>query len=164
MGQAKSRGSFAERVQQAHDRVESLRPPSIECVHCKSGITELINLEPPAHAGLDAAFSGLCLHCGLINYAIFGPEANVREAYRLLALDKLERYKARRPEPIDCDTCKAKLIDVAELPTEGMRGITSAHAASCAACRKPTYLVLGDPKAVADVRQKLAAAGFMEST
>lgn len=162
MGQAKSRGNFEARVQQAQDRVRSLRPASIECVHCKTGISELMDLEPPAHAGLDAAFSGLCLHCGLVNYAIFGPDANVREAYRLLALDKLERYKSRRPEPIECETCHTQLIDVAELPTEGMRGITSAHAASCSACRKPTYLVLGEPKAVAEVRQKLAAAGFME--
>lgn len=163
MGQAKSRGILEARIQQARDRVESLRPTSMECVHCKAQISDLIDLEPPSHAGLDAAFSGLCLHCGLVNYSIFGPEANVREAYRLLALDKLERYKSRRPEPINCETCEAKLHDVTELPTEGMRGITSAHAAPCTGCRRPTYLVLGEPRAVAEVRQKLAAAGFMES-
>lgn len=161
MGQAKIRGDFSERLKQAKDRVESFRPASMDCVHCKEKITEFTDLEPPARVGLDAAFCGLCLHCGLVNYAIFGPEDNVREAYRVLAMDKLNRYKARKPGPIECETCKRPLSDVVELPTEGLPGIASAQAASCNVCHKPTYVIVGEAKAVEGVHQKLQAAGFM---
>lgn len=161
MGQAKNRGAFEDRVNQAKEKMESLKPATIECVHCKAEVGDLIDLEPPASAGIDAAFSALCLKCGLLNYKIIGPENKVREVYRKLAFDKLDRYKARRPDPIACDSCKSMLNDVTELPTEGMPGITSAHAASCLACEKPTYVIKGQPKAVSEVKQKLTAAGFL---
>lgn len=161
MGQAKMRGSEQERIDQAQQKVKDLRPSAIECVHCKTSVTELVDLEPPKSAGLTAAFSGVCLHCGLLNYAIFGPAENVREAYRKLALDKLERYKSRRPDPIACDTCATMLENVMELPTEGMSGLLSAHAAFCTACQEPTYALKGTPEGVSFVRARLLQAGFM---
>lgn len=139
-----------------------LRPASISCVHCQQMVVKPNDLCPPPNAGLTGAFAGLCGHCGLMNYAIFGPPDNVREAYRKLALDKLDRYKSQRPDSIACDTCQAPLAQVSELPTEGLQGVRSAHVAECLPCRKRTFSLVGDPEAIQGMRAVLQSTGLMD--
>jgi hypothetical protein len=75
MGQAKQRGTQQERETQARARVESLKPASIVCNHCKEEITEVHTMDTRGVQGIDGAFAGIC-SCGHTTWAVAGgPEA-----------------------------------------------------------------------------------------
>lgn len=75
MGQAKQRGTKEQREAQAKAKIESLKPASIVCNHCKAEITEVHTMDTHGMRGIDAAFAGMC-SCGHTTWAIAGdPEA-----------------------------------------------------------------------------------------
>jgi hypothetical protein len=75
MGQAKLRGSHAERVELAKARIEALKPTTITCNNCRTGITDIQVMDSRGLAGVRAAYAGMC-QCGHTTFAFQGdPEA-----------------------------------------------------------------------------------------
>ncbi|PPC84385.1 MAG: hypothetical protein CTY35_01905 [Methylotenera sp.] len=65
--------------------------------------------------------------------------------------DRVQQAKvtnqAARPEHLVCNECHAKITDIHQLDTKGMRGIRVAYAGVCT-CGSTTYGIQGDQDAV----------------
>jgi hypothetical protein len=85
MGQAKSRGSHAERVELAKARIEALKPTIITCNNCKAGITDIQVMDSCGLAGIRAAYAGMC-QCGHTTFALQGEPEDVAAA--MVALER----------------------------------------------------------------------------
>jgi hypothetical protein len=72
MGQAKHRGSQAERIRQAKERIEALKPEFIVCNNCQSHIFNVHAMNTSGMDGIDAAFGGVCPSCRQTTYAVKG--------------------------------------------------------------------------------------------
>lgn len=76
MGQAKQRGSQAERIAQAKARVDAFKPEHIGCNNCQAHITDIQTMDTRGMPGIDAVFAGICPDCGQCTYAMHGdPDA-----------------------------------------------------------------------------------------
>lgn len=76
MGQAKQRGSQAERIRQAQERIEAQKPDFIVCNNCQTHILDFRAMNTRGMEGIDAAFGGVCPSCKQTTYAIKGkPDA-----------------------------------------------------------------------------------------
>lgn len=76
MGQAKQRGSQAERIEQAKARMDSLKPEFIVCNNCQTHIKDFHVMNTRGMDGIDGAFGGVCPSCGQSTYAVKGtPDA-----------------------------------------------------------------------------------------
>lgn len=80
MGQAKARGSQAERVAQAKALIEAYRPASITCNHCKANITDVQAIDARSLDGIKAAYAGTCPACGHSTFAFQGDPDSVAKA------------------------------------------------------------------------------------
>ncbi|MGY0195255.1 hypothetical protein ACWA7J_09275 [Leptothrix sp. BB-4] len=79
MGQARQRGTLAQRQQAAIDQQLALRPKFITCNHCQATLTEMAAVDVSKMPGITAAFEASCAACGHDTYAIKGePEAVAR--------------------------------------------------------------------------------------
>jgi hypothetical protein len=85
MGQAKSRGSQADRIAQAVARVEAMKPASIMCNHCKAEIKDIHVVDSRNMDGIKAAFVGMC-ECGHSTFALHGAPDAVAKA--MIALEE----------------------------------------------------------------------------
>lgn len=75
MGQAKKRGSQADRIEQAKRRIEAMKPEKIVCNNCKAEITDVHVMDSRGMDGIKSAFAGIC-GCGHTTLAMQGdPEA-----------------------------------------------------------------------------------------
>lgn len=84
MGQAKNRGSLAQRIAEAKAKVEALKPEKLTCNKCQSAITDIQAMDTRGMDGIDGAFAGICSNCGETTIAFLGdPEkvADAMEAY-----------------------------------------------------------------------------------
>jgi hypothetical protein len=59
MGQAKQRGSQAERVKEAKAKIEALKPATIVCNSCQKDITDIHVMDTRGMTGITAAFAGM---------------------------------------------------------------------------------------------------------
>lgn len=76
MGQAKQRGSQADRIEQAKAKIEALKPDHLVCNNYQAEVTDIQTMNTRGIAGIDAAFAGICPSCGQSTYAIKGePDA-----------------------------------------------------------------------------------------
>lgn len=76
MGQAKQRGSQADRIRQAKERIEALKPEFIVCNNCQAHIVDIHVMNTGGMNGIDAAFGGVCPSCSQTTYAVKGePDA-----------------------------------------------------------------------------------------
>lgn len=73
MGQAKKRGSKADRVALAQQKATSMRPEYIICNHCKAEIYNLHAMDCHDILGLDGAFCAIC-QCGHETWAFSGTQ------------------------------------------------------------------------------------------
>jgi hypothetical protein len=74
MGQAKKRGTPAERAEQAKARIaaiETMMPKEIICNHCQAAITDIQIMDSKGMPGIEAVFGGHC-DCGHTTLAIKG--------------------------------------------------------------------------------------------
>lgn len=71
MGQAKQRGTQAERIAQAHARIEAKRPEKLVCNHCSADVTQINPVSTRGLRGLDAIWVGQC-ECGHTTFAASG--------------------------------------------------------------------------------------------
>lgn len=76
MGQAKQRGTKEQRIQQAQERIEALKPDHIVCNNCKAQIADVQAMDTRGMQGIDAAFAAQCPSCGHSTFALKGnPDA-----------------------------------------------------------------------------------------
>lgn len=80
MGQAKLRGSVDNRIAQAKDRVESLRPKKMTCDQCKKDFSEFEVVSNKGMPGINAIFSGICPNCGSETVSFVGAHNAVIQA------------------------------------------------------------------------------------
>ncbi len=81
MGQAKLRGTPAQRKEAAIERQLSLRPKYIRCNNCQAELTEMTPMDIAGIRGIDAAFAAHCPHCGHDTYAIKGEREAVAQMH-----------------------------------------------------------------------------------
>jgi len=64
VGQARQRGTQAQRIAQARAKVEALRPEKLVCGACKTAFSDFDALDTRNMARIQAAFGGICPSCG----------------------------------------------------------------------------------------------------
>ena len=79
MGQAKNRGSQAERIAQAQAKIEATRPELLVCNGCGGNVTAINPVSTRGLRGIDAIWVGQC-ECGQTTFAASG-EPNAVEAF-----------------------------------------------------------------------------------
>jgi len=80
MGQAKLRGSVDNRIAQAKDKVESLRPEKMTCDQCKKDFSEFDVVSNKGMPGINAIFTGICPNCGSETVSFVGARNAVIQA------------------------------------------------------------------------------------
>ena len=78
MGQAKQRGSQEERVRQAQEKIEAMKPSMIVCNEGKAEITDVHAMDTRGMPGIRAVFAGMC-GCGSTTHAMLGDRDAVAE-------------------------------------------------------------------------------------
>ncbi len=71
MGQAKNRGTQAERIAQAKAKVEATRPEKLVCNSCSADVTAIHPVSTRGLRGIDAIWVGQC-ECGHTTFAASG--------------------------------------------------------------------------------------------
>ena len=71
MGQAKNRGSQAERIAQAQAKIEATRPEKLVCNSCSADVTAIHPVSTRGLRGIDAIWVGQC-ECGHTTFAASG--------------------------------------------------------------------------------------------
>jgi hypothetical protein len=75
MGQAKSRGTQAERVAQAQAKIAATRPEKLVCNGCNADVTDIHPVSTRGLRGIEAIWVGQCT-CGQTTFAASGePQA-----------------------------------------------------------------------------------------
>ncbi len=71
MGQAKNRGTQAERIAQAQAKIEATRPEKLVCNSCSADVTAIHPVSTRGLRGIDAIWVGQC-ECGHTTFAASG--------------------------------------------------------------------------------------------
>lgn len=79
MGQAKNRGTQAERVAQARAKIEATRPEKLICNGCQADVTNIHPVDTRGLRGIEAIWVGQC-ECGQTTFAASG-EPKAVEAF-----------------------------------------------------------------------------------
>ncbi len=75
MGQAKARGTQAERVAQAQAKIAATRPEKLVCNGCNADVTDIHPVSTRGLRGIEAIWVGQCT-CGQTTFAAAGePQA-----------------------------------------------------------------------------------------
>ena len=64
MGQAKRRGTTEQRIAQALERMNALRPTNLVCGKCQATVNQFDALDSGGLPGIEAVFGGQCPQCG----------------------------------------------------------------------------------------------------
>ena len=65
--------------------------------------------------------------------------------------------RARFPAFVKCNQCQAELSDINPLDTRGMSGLRLAGIAHCSACEHETFVLDGEPEALAAFQEFMAS-------
>lgn len=79
MGQAKNRGSQAERIAQAQAKIAATRPEKLVCNGCGADVTSINPVDTRGLRGIEAIWVGQCA-CGQTTFAASG-EAKAVDAF-----------------------------------------------------------------------------------
>ena len=79
MGQAKNRGTLAQRVAQAQEKIEATRPEKLVCNGCSADVTTIHPVDTRGLRGIEAIWVGQC-ECGQTTFAASG-EAKAVDAF-----------------------------------------------------------------------------------
>lgn len=86
MGQAKNRGSLADRIAQAQAKLEAGRPEKLVCNHCSADVTTINPVSTRGLRGLDSIWVGQC-ECGHTTFAANGQPQAVQAFFEALSMD-----------------------------------------------------------------------------
>ena len=84
MGQAKERGTQAERIAQAAAVADKLRPPEMRCNVCHALLNDVSALDIRTLTGIHAGYGAHCSACDQDTWAVRGEPAAVRAFYTAL--------------------------------------------------------------------------------
>ena len=101
MGQAKHRGSLAQRVAAATTHIDALRPAHIVCNQCRSEISEIVDIDVRKMHGLTAAFAATCGACQSVTYAMSGNPDTVKALMATIADQEGEMPLLGKQKPGD---------------------------------------------------------------
>ena len=85
MGEARRRGTREQRMKQAIERIEKMKPESLTCNNCQEKITEISRMDTRGMKGLKAGFAGICPKCNESTFALMGDEDAIMDAADCLA-------------------------------------------------------------------------------
>ena len=86
MGQAKQRGTLAQRVEQAQAKVEATRPEKLVCNHCSADVTQINPVSTRGLRGLESIWVGQC-DCGQTTFAASGDPKSVQAFFEAISQD-----------------------------------------------------------------------------
>ena len=86
MGQAKRRGSLAQRVAAAQARIEATRPEKLVCNGCGADVTSIHPVSTRGLSGVEAIWVGQC-DCGQTTFAASGEPHAVQAFFDALGSD-----------------------------------------------------------------------------
>ena len=86
MGQAKQRGTQAERVAQAHAKLLESRPEKLVCNSCGADVTRINPVSTRGLRGLESIWVGQC-DCGHTTFAASGEPKAVQAFFDALSQD-----------------------------------------------------------------------------
>ena len=86
MGQAKNRGTQAERVAQALAKIEAKRPEKLVCNSCGAHVTQVNPVSTRGLRGLEAIWVGHC-DCGHTTFAASGEPQAVEAFFHAISQD-----------------------------------------------------------------------------
>lgn len=86
MGQAKQRGSQADRIAQAQAKIEATRPEKLVCNGCNAEVTSIHPVSTRGLRGVDAIWLGQC-ECGQTTFAASGEPKAVQAFFDALGED-----------------------------------------------------------------------------
>lgn len=72
MGQAKSRGNQAQRIEQAQARDRAKFPASVKCNSCQADLTEIVPMNTRGQPGLWLAGGAICPACDSTTWVLEG--------------------------------------------------------------------------------------------
>jgi hypothetical protein len=84
MGQAKNRGTEAERIAAALRANAHAKPPSITCNGCKAVLPDAERLDTQGLRGIELAFKSHCSACDQDTWAVRGEAPAVKAFYAAL--------------------------------------------------------------------------------
>ena len=84
MGQAKQRGTQAERVAQAQAKIEATRPEKLVCNHCSADVTQINPVSTKGLRGIESIWVGQC-DCGQTTFAASGEPKAVQAFFDALS-------------------------------------------------------------------------------
>lgn len=86
MGQAKLRGTQAERVAQAHAKLLANKPEKLVCNGCGADVTQINPVATRGLRGLDSIWVGQC-ECGQTTFAASGEPKAVQAFFEAISMD-----------------------------------------------------------------------------
>ena len=86
MGQAKQRGSLAQRVEQAQAKILAGRPEKLVCNSCSADVTQINPVSTRGLRGLESIWVGQC-DCGHTTFAASGDPKAVQAFFDALSQD-----------------------------------------------------------------------------
>lgn len=84
MGQAKQRGNLAQRIAQAHAKIEATRPEKLVCNSCGADVTQLNPVSTRGLRGVESVWVGQC-DCGHTTFAASGEPKAVQAFFDALS-------------------------------------------------------------------------------
>lgn len=100
MGQARNRGSRAERVAEAIVRAGPTAPPQLRCNACQAELTDAAALDTSRLEGITQAFGAHCTSCDQDTWAVRGEPAAVRAFYAALEQAAGQRVQLGTAKPV----------------------------------------------------------------
>jgi hypothetical protein len=86
MGQAKQRGSQADRITAAQAKIEATRPEKLVCNGCHADVTSIHSVSTRGLRGVEAIWVGQC-DCGQTTFAASGEPKAVQAFFDALSED-----------------------------------------------------------------------------
>lgn len=83
-------------------------------------------------------------------------EAKRRGSHEIRKEQAVTSSRARFPAVVNCNHCAAELSEINPLDTRGMPGLRLAGVAYCSACDHSTFVLDGEPEALAAFQAHMA--------
>jgi hypothetical protein len=90
MGEAKRRGTLAQRAAEAASRLDAIRPEMLICNGCQAKLSEVFDLPAQNITGLRGVFAAHCSICDSNTIGFVGEPESVARYMELFAEDKVD--------------------------------------------------------------------------
>lgn len=84
-------------------------------------------------------------------------EAKRRGSHEIRKKQAVIALRARFPSTVKCNHCEAELAEINPMDTRGIPGLHMAGVAHCSACKHDTFILDGEPEALAAFQEYMAS-------